>query len=1022
MDPFLEQLRALCAASPTRAKWVFVRSHGVGRTIGDRLALSGTDWANLRFVTPLDVAVRMGGPFLVERGVDPSEDGLGPALVMRLLLDLPAGSPGYFRALGDQPPMAAALWATLRELRMAGIGAGDLPADAFASPDKHAELVALLRAYERFLAEHARGDAATVFAEALQHPDWCPIQAADCWTAQPNVVWTPLEQRLLDAMPGERLVPAACDLPGVALPRRLKDAEVDRRATRAPLAFLRQPESAPPASTRGEGAAAIELFQAGGVEAEVEEAFRRIFESGRRLDDVEIICARRDHAALVWEKAIRYGWPVTTGEGLPAAMTRPGRAILAFVEWIRDDFAAGRLRRLLQSGDVRIDVPSLTNANAARLLLRAKASWGRGTYAAALGAEAARERRRASRDDATDEDRARREARAGEAIALAGWIDALIARVPALDANGRLDLGAFADSVIAFLADIAARTSALDAVAASALAEAIGELHALGRFDCTLDRAIRFIHERIDSVTVGVDRPRPGHLHVSSLGHGGYAGRPLVFVVGLEEGQVFPAPIEDAVLLDAERHRIAPSLRLALDRTDETVYAALDTLARVSAVAGGRVVLSYSCCDLRAGRDTYASWILLQAHRVASGRPAATYRDLHEHLGGACSCVPARAGGALEPSRWWLHGVRRGGPSTRGDVLVAYPALAAGLAAQAARASDQFTEFDGWVPTAGPVLDPCVAERVASVTGLEDAASCPFRYFLRRGLGVEAIEVGERDRDVWINALDRGSLLHDLYAQLVRRCRAANRAATVALDSDWLVERAEAALEDLALRTPPPSTECRARETALFMDDVRLFVEGEEQLDASRTPVGVEVAFGYAAAEDPEPLAQPDPIDLDLGAGLVLRVVGRIDRIDRVGPHEYEIVDYKTGRYWPKDWLGTFAGGRRLQHAIYGLAALELLKRVDASARVVGAEYYHSSAKGQQARKRIPMPSRAAIAAVLADLRAVIASGTLVHSSTADACKWCHYQYACRSGAHDDAKRKAGAAELAAYRSLAAHE
>jgi hypothetical protein len=59
---------------------------------------------------------------------------------------------------------------------------------------------------------------------------------------------------------------------------------------------------------------------------------------------------------------------------------------------------------------------------------------------------------------------------------------------------------------------------------------------------------------------------------------------------------------------------------------------------------------------------------------------------------------------------------------------------------------------------------------------------------------------------------------------------------------------------------------------------------------------------------------------------------------------------------------------------------------------------------------------------VLADLRAVIASGTLVHSSTADACKWCHYQYACRSGAHDDAKRKAGAAELAAYRSLAAHE
>jgi hypothetical protein len=32
----------------------------------------------------------MGAPFLLERGIDPSEKGLGPALRMRLALDLPA--------------------------------------------------------------------------------------------------------------------------------------------------------------------------------------------------------------------------------------------------------------------------------------------------------------------------------------------------------------------------------------------------------------------------------------------------------------------------------------------------------------------------------------------------------------------------------------------------------------------------------------------------------------------------------------------------------------------------------------------------------------------------------------------------------------------------------------------------------------------------------------------------------------------------------------------------------------------
>src|SRR6188474_2746176 len=145
MDPFVNQLAELCRAHVTRAKWVFVPSHALGWTLGERIALAGTNWLNLRFVTPLDIALRMGAPFLVERGVDPSEEGLGPALVMRLLLDLPERD-GYFRPLASQPSMAAALWSTMHELRMAGVRPSDLAADHFESRHKHAELVALLTA------------------------------------------------------------------------------------------------------------------------------------------------------------------------------------------------------------------------------------------------------------------------------------------------------------------------------------------------------------------------------------------------------------------------------------------------------------------------------------------------------------------------------------------------------------------------------------------------------------------------------------------------------------------------------------------------------------------------------------------------------------------------------------------------------------------------------------------------------------------------------------------------------------
>src|SRR5258705_12256071 len=225
MDPFVQQLAAVCRDQVTRCKWVFVPSHAIGRTIGERIGREGTKWLNLRFVTPLDVALRMGAPFLVERGIDPSEEGLGPALMMRLLLDL-AEQGGYFRPLADQPTMAQALWTTIRELRMAGVTCGDLEPEAFEAPAKHAELRALLAAYEQFLATNNRGDMAAVYAEAVKHLDWCPIQPEDCWTELPDTLWNPLQRRLIDAMPGERIAPQALQLPGTTIPRRVAGANV----------------------------------------------------------------------------------------------------------------------------------------------------------------------------------------------------------------------------------------------------------------------------------------------------------------------------------------------------------------------------------------------------------------------------------------------------------------------------------------------------------------------------------------------------------------------------------------------------------------------------------------------------------------------------------------------------------------------------------------------------------------------------------------------------------------------------
>ena len=1041
MDPFVQQLADLSRTHVSRAKWVFVPSHGVGHTLGERIALEGTNWLNLRFVTPLDIALRMGAPFLVERGVDPSEEGLGAALMMRLLLDLPEG--GYFRPLATQPTLAQALWTTMRELRMGGVKADGLRPDAFESSAKHQELQALLNSYERFLAQNNRGDMATVYEEAMWHRDWCPIQPEDCWTELPDTPWNPLQRRLLELMPGERIVPRALLIPGAKMPRRLEETHLQRSAPvdeANSLVFLLMPPSLPSSRLR---ASSIDLFHAGGREAEIEEVFRRILATGAPLDQVEIACASDAHLTLVWEKALRHDWPVTLGPGISAASTRPGRALVGFCDWIETDFSAGHLRRLLQSGDLGIEEEDegFKAGHAARTLARAEAGWGRATYDLSLGVLQKSYATRAADPDISEDERmaaADREQLTGK-VRL--WINRMIASVPE-ETEGSVRLHDVVSASIAFLERATARLSALDHRSAAALVEHVTELRALGPFSCSLGEALRFIRERVESLQVAPDRPRPGHLYACRLQQAAFSGRAHLYAVGLEEGRVFPVAAEDPVLLDSERAAISPELRLSTDRIDEAVYS---TLARLAAWTAGprpasrapvqgvervlsperrvpaRITMSYSCRDTREFRETYASWLMLQAFRLQQGDATKSYPDMKAALGEPVSCVPADRAAASTESGWWLRSVVGTGDFGVAVVEAAFAPLAHGRRAEGHRDSEVFTPFDGSVPSAGPVLDPCAPANSFSVTELESAAACPFRFFLKRGLGIRPLEEGEREKDVWLDPLTRGSELHDVYAALLRRCRAEKRRPSVAKDGAWLEQYARRILDRLNREMPPATAEVLDRETRDFLADVELFLEAEAETSGSE-PVGFEVSFGRPLEGDPEELAREEPVEFVLGPGLTLRIAGRVDRIDRVAPSEYRVIDYKTGGYWRDDWKGSFNGGRRLQHALYGLAALELLKVKDAKAKVTGAEYYFSTHKGRRERKRIAAPSREQVAKVLADLREVIVSGAFVHAADEKACKWCDYTAACGGGIHERSAAKAADPRLVAFGRLGAHE
>src|SRR5262249_47041792 len=149
------------------------------------------------------------------------------------------------------------------------------------------------------------------------------------------------------------------------------------------------------------------------------------------------------------------------------------------------------------------------------------------------------------------------------------------------------------------------------------------------------------------------------------------------------------------------------------------------------------------------------------------------------------------------------------------------------------------------------------------------------------------ITVVEPDADRWLDALTRGSLLHDLYAAILREVRERGGGVDAGRDAARLRQLGDARLVALRALVPPPSEHVFERERAEIIHDLDLFVRFE--LGAARTPVGLEVGFGTGDAQG-EPLARAEPVLVDV-AGARFRIRGRIDRVDRLQDGSYEVTD-----------------------------------------------------------------------------------------------------------------------------------
>lgn len=438
-----------------------------------------------------------------------------------------------------------------------------------------------------------------------------------------------------------------------------------------------------------------------------------------------------------------------------------------------------------------------------------------------------------------------------------------------------------------------------------------------------------------------------------TLGKGvlvGQVGDPLgmefdrLIVIGMAEGTFPHSPSDDPLLPDRERKAAGDDLSLLADQHHDQHRSFLAALASARSTT-----LVYARGDSRRASEQHPSRWLLDTATTLAGRRVDSADlerlasddsfDWFEHVPSFSGRVVA-AEFPTTDQEFRLRVLAPAGGTNHRE-LPDDPALARGTELAAARASDQFTRFDG---NLGALDLSELTESVMSPTSLEAWADCPMRYLFKHVLGVQTAE--QPEELVAITALEKGSLVHKALDKFMREQLDSGQVPPPgqpwsAEQHDRLLEIGEQVCSEAESKGLTGTPVYWHHDRGRIMADLDRFLREDNELRQERlvAPVASELAFGMGGSKP----GDHESIDVDLPEGRSVRFRGQIDRVDQ-GEGGLLVTDYKTGKTDPykgldetsKNW-DPVQRGTRLQLPVYALAAQDSLADSDVPVR---AQYW----------------------------------------------------------------------------------
>jgi ATP-dependent helicase/nuclease subunit B len=1000
-------LASLCKQKPFAEKWLIAPTMRVGYQWVDQVAMTGQPVLNVRVKTLSNMILELMSETLHGMDVRLLLPLDGIVILSRLWGDEKEEN-GYLRSLEPSMALFQKLYAAIVAIRMAGLDAAQVDVAHFESERKGREIVSIVTSFLEAAEENQLIDYAGVVRLANQCldkgetliPDQVEILIPDYLRCKG------VEQQFL-ARIRKHYADISVDTP---YPSQRDSIESDLDL----LQWLPMPQEAP-ASMRDKTA---NIFHAVGEINEVREVFRRCLAKGYALDEVEIVCSDGDtYIPLMYELSKLYtfenspakaGLPVTYADGIPARYSRPGRALLAWLDWVGGGYVQAALTRMIQDGLVQVrsaEAEGLNETRLAVLFRTVKIGLGRERYVTKLDESIAalqsklETARMATGDEAPPDWKIEKLARDLDGLEC---LRTFVARLQEITPKG-LHGQALLQAAMQFLESCALCYDELDNNSRLGLLREIKQMQAwiTKEENFPIDILAWLRELPLKTRLMGMS-PKHGHIHVSSLMHGGQSGRPYTFLVGLDDGRFPGSGGTDPILLDEERESLSEHLMTGPRRVREKLEQFYLLLCRLR----GTVTMSYASYNVKDEREMFPSPVLFSAYRILSGEHEGDQSDMLKWLALPVSFAPAFEPLCLSESDWWLWKCCGDVTYANAAAMVAgrYPHLHAGQAAQAQRASDDFTVYDGFVREAGSVLDPIKpGGRAVSASALELLGKCPLAYFFAYALRLEPPDALAVDAERWLDPLEYGNLMHSLFENFLQEKIDQNEKIDFEHDHPRLQELLIAHIEKNKALIPPPNESAFQKQRQELELAATVFLKEEEQQAPHRRPVYLEAAIGLAQETTATDLDSREPVEVKIGDAASIRIKGKIDRVDRVIDgvgNQFAVWDYKSGgvsKYQDTKKNMPFRQGRIVQHLLYVLMAEQCLKaKIAPDAELVEFGFFFPGVKGRGERIRWSPQELTHGLNIIHSLSQMVSMGVFLATDQENDCVFCDYRDICR--------------------------